>query len=204
DRVATDTGWVALTYAGRGVDESGGDFSLVGWLHDLRGAVDHLVSSVHCDGLWLVGFGTGGALAIRAAADDERIRGVAAVATPADFEDWARNPRKLLLLAREMGVIRDPSFPSSLDGWAAELRRIRATDAAARLSSRELFVLHGSDDEIVPVFDARAVADAHGTADLRIIAGAGHHLRHDPRAMAVLLGWLDRQRAELMAPGLDT
>jgi two-component system response regulator DevR len=24
--------------------------------------------------------------------------------------------------------------------------------------------------------------------------GAGHRLRHDPRAIAVLLGWLDRQR----------
>jgi putative redox protein len=29
---------------------------------------------------------------------------------------------------------------------------------------------------------------------LQIIQGAGHRLRHDPRAMAMLLGWLDRQR----------
>jgi len=27
---------------------------------------------------------------------------------------------------------------------------------------------------------------------LRIIPGAGHELRHDPRAIAVLLGWLSR------------
>jgi putative redox protein len=58
-----------------------------------------------------------------------------------------------------------------------------------------LLILHGSDDDMVPVFDARAVADAHGTADLRIIEGGGHQLRHDPRAVAVLLGWLDRQRS---------
>ncbi len=55
-------------------------------------------------------------------------------------------------------------------------------------------MLHGSDDESVPVFDARVLADAHGDADLRVIDGAGHQLRHDPRAVAVLLGWLDRQR----------
>ena len=55
-------------------------------------------------------------------------------------------------------------------------------------------MLHGSDDEVVPVFDARVLADAHGDADLRIIDGGGHQLRHDPRAVAVLLGWLDRQR----------
>jgi putative redox protein len=29
---------------------------------------------------------------------------------------------------------------------------------------------------------------------MRVIDGAGHRLRHDPRAMAMLLGWLDRQR----------
>jgi putative redox protein len=44
------------------------------------------------------------------------------------------------------------------------------------------------------VFDARVLADAHGSADLRIIDGASHQLRHDPRSVAILLGWLDRQR----------
>jgi hypothetical protein len=45
----------------------------------------------------------------------------------------------------------------------------------------------------VPALDARALADCHGDASLRIIQGAGHRLRHDPRAIAVLLGWLERQ-----------
>jgi hypothetical protein len=37
---------------------------------------------------------------------------------------------------------------------------------------------------------------------MRIIAGAGHQLRDDPRAIAVLLGWLDRERTgtELASP----
>jgi putative redox protein len=40
------------------------------------------------------------------------------------------------------------------------------------------------------------LSDAHGHAELRIVPGAAHDLRHDPRAVAVLLGWLDRQRHE--------
>ena len=195
DRVAADAGWAALAFACRGVGESAGDFSLDGWLRDLQGAIGHLRESVACDGIWIVGFGTGGALALEAGAADEEIRGVAAIATPADFEDWARSPRKLLVTAREIGVITDEEFPDSMDDWAEGLRSVRAADAAGRFAPRELLVVHGSDDESVPVFDSRAVADAHGSADLRIIGGAGHHLRHDPRAIAVLLGWLDRQRA---------
>ncbi len=198
DRFASECGWVVLTYSGRGVSQSRGDFSLGGWLRDLQGAVDHLRESVECDGVWILGFGTGGALALAAAAADPLINGVAVVAAPADFDDWARNPRKLLLLSREIGIVRDSEFPRSFDDWSSGLREIKATDAAIRVAPRELLILHGSDDESVPVFDARVLADSHGLADLRIISGGAHHLRHDPRAIAVLLGWLDRQRSELV------
>lgn len=199
DRVATEAGWAVLAYSSRGIGASEGNFSLAGWRRDLEGAVAHLRESVPCDGVWIMGFGTGGALALEVGANDEEIAGVAAVAIPADFRDWARNPRKLLLLAREMGVVRDEGFPDNIDHWAEDLGQLSAAKAAPRLAPRELFVVHGSDDNVVPVFDARAVADAHGTADLRIIPGAGHHLRHDPRAIAVLLGWLDRQRNVLLS-----
>ena len=199
DLIAVETGFTALTYASRGVAGSAGDFSLDGWRRDLVGAVDFLTSEVNCDGIWLIGFGTGGGLAVVVASRDERVRGVAAVAAPADFEDWARNPRKLLVWAREVGVIRDPEFPQRFDRWAAEIRAVRAVEAAESLGDRSLLVLHGSDDETVPVFDARVLADAHAGSDLRIIGGAAHHLRHDPRAVAVLLGWLERQRQSLLA-----
>jgi putative redox protein len=40
------------------------------------------------------------------------------------------------------------------------------------------------------------LVDAAGpTAELRVVHAAGHRLRHDPRAIAALLGWLDRQLA---------
>jgi len=73
------------------------------------------------------------------------------------------------------------------------LRRFRPTDAARRFAPRPLLVMHGEDDESVPVADSRLLAETHGSAELRVIAGAGHRLRHDPRAIAVLMGWLDRQ-----------
>ena len=45
-----------------------------------------------------------------------------------------------------------------------------------------------------PAADARALADAAApNSELRFVQAAGHRLRHDPRAVATLLGWLDRQ-----------
>ena len=52
----------------------------------------------------------------------------------------------------------------------------------------------GGYDFRIPVLDARALSDAaDGQVELRILAGAGHRLRSDPRAIALLIGWLDRQ-----------
>lgn len=195
DRIAADLGWAALTFTFRGCGTSEGDFSMQGWMDDLAAAIDHLEAEVSPSGVWLVGTNTGASLSMCTAADDPRIRGVALLGSRADFDDWAGQPRRFLEHAREIGAIRTPGFPSSFDEWSKELRRFRPVDAARRFAPRPLLVMHGEDDESVPVADSRLLAEAHGSAELRVITGAGHRLRHDPRAVAVLLGWLDRQRA---------
>jgi putative redox protein len=71
---------------------------------------------------------------------------------------------------------------------------VDAADAVAQIAPRPLLVLHGTDDNVVPVDDARTLIEAAGpSAELRLVHAAGHELRHDPRAVAALLGWLDRQ-----------
>ena len=42
DRLAADTGWVVSTFNFRGAGDSQGDFSLGGWLTDLKSAIDDL------------------------------------------------------------------------------------------------------------------------------------------------------------------
>lgn len=194
DRIATELGWVVVVPALRGAGGSEGHFSLGGWLDDVVAAIAHLRSTALPGGIWLVGFGTGGALCACAASRDPAIKGVAMLGTPADFDDWASQPRRLLQHARSIGLIRDPAFPPAFDRWSRELRDVRAVQCMAKVAPRPALVVHGTDDESVPQFDARVLADAHGGAELSMIAGAGHVLRHDPRAVAILLGWLDRQR----------
>jgi putative redox protein len=194
ERIATELGWYALTFTCRGAGASEGQFSLGGWLTDIEAAIDHLHGLEEVSGVWVVGFGTGGALGICAAAHDSRVQGVAVLGGPADFDDWAGQPRRLLEYSREVGLVTDTGFPPSFDQWSRELRTIRPLQCVAQYSPRSLLVVHGTDDDSVPDFDARVISDAHGSAEVRIIPGAGHHLRDDPRAVAVLLGWLDRER----------
>lgn len=192
-RINTELGWNAMTIRFRGCGRSTGEFSLARWVDDATAACRQLRAETRPDKLWVVGFGTGGSVGLVAAAELADVSGVAMLASPADFDDWAASPERLLSHAREIGVIKSSDFPANRERWEAELREVRAVEAAERFPPRPLLVVHGYEDEAVPHFDARMLADAHGEADLRFIRGGSHHLRHDPRAISILLGWLDRQ-----------
>lgn len=162
--LAEATGWTVLTFDFRPAPTAD-DSALVGWMADLNAAIDHVVELDHVDGTYVAGFGIGGALAICAAGSDDRVRGVAAFAAPAEFDDWFTPPLT-----------------------------VRPLQSITKVPPRPLLVVHGDADDVVPVTDARALADAAGgEVELRIVAGGGHGLRHDPRATALLQGWLDRQ-----------
>ena len=182
-------GWSSRSTSG--VGQSEGDFSLAGWLDDVHAAIDHLQTVDRVRSVWLAGFGTGGALCICGCAPT-RGGGGRRPRRAGRLRRLGRPPPPHPRHARDLALITSPDFPPSQDAWSREFRTIRPSTAAPELADRPLLVVHGSDDEAVPHFDARVLGDAHGSAELRIIAGAGHQLRHDPRAIAILLGWLDR------------
>jgi len=193
DRLAADTGWVVLAFNFRGTGTSEGDFSLGGWLNDLRAAIGFLLLE-GVSGVWLAGSSTGGALALCQAGEDDRVRGVATLSAPADFAGWADDPMRFLEHARAIGVIRHQSFPTDVAAWERELREIRPVAVIGKIPPRPILLVHGADDDVVRLDDARVLADAAGDAvELRVLAEAGHRLRHDPRAIALLLGWMERQ-----------
>jgi len=201
DRIASEAVCVVLTFNFRGTGTSEGDFSARGWLDDLRAAVRALAARPDVRGVWTAGFGHGGTFAVCEAADDPLVRGVASIAAPSTLRDWAQDPGRMLVHTRSMGMIRTPGFPQDATGWVRDIGRIDAVAAAARLDGRPLLVLHGMDDAEVAEADARAMVDAAGPgAELRLVHGAGHRLRHDPRAIATLLGWLSRQILDPAAP----
>lgn len=194
DRIADQMGWVSLAIRFRGCGSSTGQFSLNGWVEDVHAGLEALRANNRSDRIWICGTGTGGSLGMIAAVTEPDVAGVATMGSPGGFADWASQPDRLLQHARDVGAISAQDFPSDLADWKAQLRSARPATAAEALFPTPLLVLHGGADEVVPQFDARVIADAHSAADLRIIEGVGHQVRHDPRAVAVLLGWLERQR----------
>ncbi len=193
DRIARETGCVTLTFNFRGTGTSDGDFSGAGWCADIDAAVTELIEREQTELVWLVGVAEGGTFALTAAADDPRVGAVATLAAPRSLRELAREPGRVAVYARRQGMISTAGFPESLQAWGRELLAIDGEAAARKLDGRPLLVLHGSTDAVVGDEDARALVAAAGTSgELRLVQAAGHELRHDPRAIAALLGWIDR------------
>ena len=194
DRIAAESGFRVAIATLRGAGGSTGDFSPAGWLEDLRFVAEHEAGP--SGDLWMVGFGFGGALALRLASEQRRVRGVATLAGPADLSLWENDPGPMLARCRRSGAIHTEGFPADEAAWGAELAALRPVEAAADMRGRPLLVVHGSDDGEVPPSDAQALAEAAspGPVDLRFVLGAGHWLRADPRVVATLIGWLERQQ----------
>ena len=114
---------------------------------------------------------------------------------PALFSDefLAREPERAEALVRPMlanlagpwGILGQ-LFAAGLHDRALDLHRIRAPT----------LVLHGDRDVLVPVSNARMLADGIPDAELRVFAGAGHGvaLEHAEETFAVICDWLARRR----------
>lgn len=195
DRIAAEAGWAALTVNYRGTANSEGDFSIEGWLADVRAAVTAAALRPDVGGVYIAGFRLGGTLAIVAAADDERVRGVATFAAPASLRAWVRDPDWFLEYGRRVGVLRTEGSPPDPVAWVRAIANLDPVAAAARISPRPFLVVHGTNDDVVPFDDARRLVGAAPgrQTELRMVLNGAHRLRHDPRALAVLLGWLHRE-----------
>lgn len=193
EHLANESGWLVATGTLSGVGTSTGTFSATQWRNDLQQILNRVEQGDRR--ISLAGFGFGGALALNTAATDDRVKGVATFATPAHLGPWCGEAAAFHHAVQIAGVVgneEDLLTPSELYD---DVLSVNPMGSIATLPPRRLLIGHGADDIEVPSQDARdLVAAADGRAELRIIQGAGHQLRADPRMVATLLGWLDRHR----------
>jgi len=191
EHLANESGWTVATGTLSGVGTSTGTFSATQWKQDITTVVDRM--SKEKQRISLAGFGFGGALALNTAANDDRIQGVATFAAPAHLPHWSGSAEELHRGIKIAGVVSDAVALQSAQDLYDDVLSVDPLGSVAKIPPRRLLIGHGSDDIEVPTQDARDLVDAaQQHAELRIIQGAGHQMRADPRMVATLLGWLDR------------
>ncbi|MHB8084797.1 MAG: alpha/beta hydrolase [Dehalococcoidia bacterium] len=191
-------GFVSMVFNFRGCGPSQGNIDMVGWTHDLVAAIDFLnmLPEVDKSRICLLGSSGGAAVSVYVAANDPRIHAVATFACPAEFNFMATGltADSLISRFREIGVIKDPAFPPSVDKWLENFKTIAPIKFVKKISPRPLLLVHGDKDETVPVEQAdRLYYEAGEPRQKVILSGAGHRLRQDERAVAAAMQWLSEQ-----------
>lgn len=192
-------GVAACFFNFRGTGESGGDFSLPGWMEDLDTVLDAAADAagpfVGCDPrrIALMGFSGGGAVSIVCAARRGGLAAVATLSAPADFTRLMTREGigAFIAHARAIGIIRDPDYPPSEEEYYREMLACDPAREAGKLAPVPLLVVHGDRDDLVPVEEAhRLYAAASEPKDLLIVRGGEHKLRLNPEAMDTAVSWL--------------
>lgn len=190
---AARAGFTAVTFnlSGSGVDAAGepslGErFSRDTYsrqLEDIRTVIDALFSGalgvVEPSMVGLVGHSRGGGMAIIAAEADSRVSALVTWAAIADADRWSQATRQAWRARGHLDVENSrtgqvlPLSVDVLDDLDANSARLDITAAASRLGIPWLIV-HGDEDESVPVSDAVLLAKANPVATPLIIPGTGH------------------------------
>ena len=191
-------GFVAMAFNFRGAGPSQGNIDMPGWADDLSAAIDFLcmVPEVNKQKICLLGSSGGAATCVYVAAQDKRISAVATFACPAEFDFMANSDAvdALITSFREIGIIKEPDFPRSREKWLDGFNKVKPLDYIDKISPRPLLLVHGDQDEVVPLRHAEALYNKAGDPrDLVVLPGAGHRLRQDERAVDAAMAWLKKQ-----------
>ena len=183
-------GFDAAIFNFRGTGESGGHLELEKWPDDLSTVMDYLGGG----GFAVAGFSAGGAAAILQSAKDERIRLLVCMASPADFhflqvddepEDWFEQYRRAGMIGED--------YPGDAKSWTAGVEGVVPREVIGMSLAEQIVIVHGTEDESVPVAHAETLARAAGPKARKVLVeGASHRLRQDDRAVEVLIDQLRR------------
>lgn len=187
-------GWLTVWADLRAVRRSSGYFSLDGWVRDAIAVATEVRAMRQGAGLRmaLVGSSAGGCVATEALRRGAPGDALALMGTPAAWVSFAGDGfAGLDRITTEAGMAVAPEVLEDPTGWAAEFDAITTEGSIGQLSVPTLIV-HGTADDIVPVDHAQTIAAQAPHAEVVILDGAPHILRHDARARAALEGWLER------------
>lgn len=186
-------GWAAAWADMRAVRKSPGFFSIEGWVRDARAIVDaaRALPGATARPLAIVGSSAGGAVSVEAVERGAPVDALVLLASPAAWVSFASdNAAGLRRITEDAGMALAPEVLADPSSWAAEFERVVPEASVGRLRI-PLLVVHGTNDDVVPVDHARRIAARASGADLRIIDGAGHQLRREPGVVELVAQWLE-------------
>jgi pimeloyl-ACP methyl ester carboxylesterase len=193
-RQFADAGYSAAWLNMRAAKGQPGFFSIQGWVRDVTAAISTLRAS-DFRGLPFViaGSSAGGAVAAEVARRGAPVDGVILLAAPAEWISFAAHPEAgVQLIVEDAGMALAPDVRADPSSWGQEFKEV-ATESAIAEVTVPVLIIHGDQDVVVPPAHASRIASRADGAEVHMIPDGSHQLRRDPRAVQIMLDWLQRR-----------
>lgn len=178
-------GFEVIAYDGRAHGESEGQYCTYGFYEKLD--LSSVLNTVHARPVALVGTSLGAAVALQAAAGDNRIAAVVAAETFSSLRSIARHRAPRLLTDSMI----QQAFQAAERIARFKVDEVSPLAAAARIRIPVL-LLHGEQDRETPPEHSRQVfAALSGPKQLIIVPGAKHDGALNPKTWPLVENWLD-------------
>jgi alpha-beta hydrolase superfamily lysophospholipase len=186
--------WATVWLNMRAAKDSPGYFSIEGWVRDATAAVTGLRAADFMEGLPLVVLGSsaGGAVATEVASRGAPVDALVLLAAPATWVSFAADASAAVArIEQEAGMAIAPDVRAEPGAWAQEFDGVSAEAAIGNLDI-PILIVHGKDDDVVPVEHADRLAANAPDAKVVLLEDGLHQLRKDDRALNEVLLWLNR------------
>lgn len=192
ERISNQSGWTVLSILCSGIDGSAGRFSPMGWCNDVVSAVKYLIGEDEAKSVLIAGYDFAASICLYVASCCDFVRGVATISPVFDLSGYSAKPQLLASRAQAVGI-KIPSKASDIVAWSQQLDDLDPAKSAEHFGSKQWLVIHGRDDEIVTDVDLKEFLTVSGVAaEAHTLTAGEHQLISDPRMMAILLGWMER------------
>lgn len=186
-------GWpcLRLSFSGNGESEGKFEYSCITKeIGDLKAALDSIPANVQ---VAYVGHSMGGAVGVMTAAKDARIRALISVAGMTHTADFVK--REFGDVEPDAGCMWDePECPLS-SAFIDDLTNIGTTLSAASEITCPWLLIHGEDDDVVPIVDGQdAFAAAKSAKEWLPVPDAGHSFGEQsyPLIIQAIDTWLNQ------------
>lgn len=196
-----EAGFAALRMDMYGHGESGGDFqdhTLYKWISNAMAAIDYARKLEWVSDIYLSGHSQGGLVAALAAGmEPDRIKGLILRAPAFLIPRCAREGNMLgyqfdpLRIPEEIPIIKG----LTLNGNYIRVAQTIHVEEAIERFTNPVLILHGDEDDTVPLEDSVAASRQYRDCRLEIIKGETHHFdRHPEEMKSRIREWLQKGR----------
>ena len=187
-----DLGWHSLIVHFAGTWGSAGNYDMTQQPDDVLAALDFLLTPDHAwqvdpQQIVVIGGSLGGRAALVAADRDARISKVITLGGISDFDE--------VMLSDDF-FKNAAAFLHSVDGIAVKRQWARLGGADNPIAlvgklTQPLLIVHGTEDEVIPFYNAEALRQAARNAEMVRIDGADHlFTQHRTQLVEIVTRWL--------------